>query len=183
MSVTMKDWDHHVDHAELIARSAGFQRLRELIVDLARPQPQDVVVDIGAGTGLLSLDLAPLVQEVWAIDIAPAMVEYLQALSEIHRILRPGGRLVFGDMMFGLDVSDTRDRAVINDKVRAMLRRGPAGILRLAKNGARIATGTWERPARATWWTSALAEAGFVDVDVRVLDHEGGIASARRPTR
>ena len=67
------------------------------------------------------------------------------------------------------------------DKVRAMARKGPAGILRLAKNGARIITGRWERPARADWWRRELADAGFVDVRVDVLGHEGGIAIARTP--
>jgi hypothetical protein len=64
-----------------------------------------------------------------------------------------------------------------------MLRKGPAGVLRLAKNGLRLACGRWERPARADWWRRALSEAGFVDVDVTLLTHEGGIAQARRPLR
>ena len=40
--------------------------------------------------------------------------------------LRPGGRLVIGDMMFGRG-ADAQDRAIIASKARSLLRRGPGG--------------------------------------------------------
>lgn len=103
------------------------------------------------------------------------------ALNEIFRVLRPGGRLVFGDMMFRVSVADRRDRKVVAAKVRAMVRRGPAGVVRLAKNGLRFAGGRWEKPARAEWWDDALRRSGFDDVGIAVMHHEGGIAFARKP--
>lgn len=228
MSNTRKDWDEHVVQAEELARTPGFQHLRDRILQLADPGPQDVVADIGAGTGLLTLAIAPQVARVWAVDIAPSMLEYLttkaasaeldnveattataaslplvdgavtllvsnycyhhlsdadkvKAVSEAFRVLAPGGRLVIGDMMFRVDVGDERNRAVIAAKVRTMLARGPAGLWRLVKNAARILTRRWEQPADSGWWRRTLREAGFEHVEVALLEHEGGIISARRP--
>jgi ubiquinone/menaquinone biosynthesis C-methylase UbiE len=104
-----------------------------------------------------------------------------QALAEIARVLRPGGRLVFADMMFNLDLIDRRNRAVIALLLKRVLRHGPAGIARLAKNATRIATGRWEHPATVEWWRQELHLAGFTAVSVQALEHEGGIACACAP--
>jgi ubiquinone/menaquinone biosynthesis C-methylase UbiE len=106
-----------------------------------------------------------------------------RAVSEIARVLRPGGRLVFADMMFRISIANRRDRAVISLLVKKIIRRGPAGLARLLKNATRIAVGHWEHPAGVEWWREELLRAGFVEVIVQALEHEGGIAFARKPGR
>jgi SAM-dependent methyltransferase len=103
------------------------------------------------------------------------------AVGELHRVIKPGGRLVFADMMFAIRPFTQRDRGVISGKVGAMMRRGPAGLWRLAKIGFRVVTFTGEHPAPTEWWHGALENAGFIDVIVDPLTHEGGIAIARKP--
>ena len=223
-----RNWDARVGDAELIARSPGFRDLRDRIIELAEPQARHTVVDVGAGTGLLSLAIAERAARVWAIDSSPAMGEYLRvkassadlhnvetvlasavslplvdevadlvvsnyclhelrraekyrALAEARRVLKPGGRIVIGDMMFSLNPIQSRDRRVVTVKLRKIARRGLPGVWRLLKNATRLATGRWEYPANAAWWHEALTRSGFHHVRIEMLAHEGGIAVAETP--
>lgn len=220
-------WDERVETWEEVATSDAFLALRDRVVELAAPRPDDVVVDLGAGTGLLALALAPRVENVVAVDLSEPMLERLDAraaadgvrnlhtlaadlrrlpladesatlvvsnyafhhlddagkelaLSEARRILRPGGRLVVCDMMFSLSL-EARDRRVVLEKVVAMLRRGPAGVVRILRNAGRVVAGRWEQPARPETWEEMLLARGFEDVRVELLEHEAAIAVARRP--
>jgi ubiquinone/menaquinone biosynthesis C-methylase UbiE len=224
-----RDWDSRVADAELIARSRGFRQLRDRILEIADPGPQDTVVDVGSGTGLLALAFAERAARVWAVDSSPAMTRYVgakassagldniepvlasavclplvdrvadlvvsnyclhelrnadkdRALAEAARVLKPGGRLVIGDMMFSLNPMHPRDRRIVTSKLRQLASRGVPGVWRLLKNGARLLSGRWEYPANAIWWQEALKRTGFDRVSIEMLPHEGGIAVARAPS-
>src|ERR1700716_3756097 len=89
MAASSKDWDARVSEAELIARGPGFRHLRDRIVEIARPLSGEMVVDVGCGTGLLTLAIAHRVGRVWAVDSSPAMVDYLRtqaSSAELHNV-------------------------------------------------------------------------------------------------
>lgn len=220
-------WDERVEAWEEVAGGEAFLAIRDRVVELAEPREEDRVVDLGAGTGLLALALAPRVRELVAVDISERMLERLDegasaagvenvvtlvadlrrlpledeaatlvvsnyafhhlddagkelALAEARRILRPGGRLVICDMMFTLSF-EPRDRRLVAAKVVALLRLGPAGVVRILRNSARVVAGRWEQPARPETWEEMLLARGFEEVRIELLEHEAAVAVARRP--
>jgi len=218
-------WDrraHSWDYA-----AVGLGAVVETVMSEAAVERGMVVVDLGAGTGSLSLPLAALGASVTAVDISPKMMAVLEAKAKesgiagiaavvakveeldlpeasvdvvvsnyaLHHLrdpdkekvvvnaarwLRPGGRLVVGDMMFGRG-STTRDREVIASKARIMLRRGPAGWWRLAKNVARFTLRLQERPVPIDRWSSYFAKAGFAAVTATAVVDEAAVVAGTKP--
>ena len=100
--------------------------------------------------------------------------------AEAARWLRPGGRIVVADMMFGRGATP-RDREILREKAAAFAARGPAGWWRLAKNLARYGLGVGcEHPAAPQFWQLALRDAGFTDVRFEQVVAEAGIVSGTR---
>jgi ubiquinone/menaquinone biosynthesis C-methylase UbiE len=100
--------------------------------------------------------------------------------AEAARWLRPGGRIVIADMMFGRGASK-RDRQILRDKVTAFASRGPAGWWRIAKNLSRYGLGVGhEHPAGPQFWQAALRDAGFTGVRFEPVVAEAGIVSGTR---
>ena|ERR1022692_126365 len=212
-------WDQH--------GSAGLVKVTAAVLDAADARPDAQVVDLGCGTGQISLPLAMRGAQVLAVDVSSAMVRRLQseaqrlgvtrlegvavpieelALPEqsvdlivssyaLHHLrdvdkarlisaafcwLRPGGRLVVADMMFGRGGS-SRDRAIIRSKVAALARRGPGGWWRIVKNAGRYLLRVQERPVSMDTWTAMLTRSGFTGVAAAAIVAEAGLVVGQRP--
>jgi ubiquinone/menaquinone biosynthesis C-methylase UbiE len=67
----VNSWDHHTP--------SGLEKVTAAVLAAASPRPGDQVVDLGCGTGQLSLPLAERGARVLAIDVSAAMVRRLEA--------------------------------------------------------------------------------------------------------
>jgi len=95
--------------------------------------------------------------------------------------LRPGGRLVIADMMFGRGASQ-RDRDILVQKVTALAAKGPGGWWRITKNLTRYGLGVGqEHPASPEFWQSALREAELAEVVFQPVVAEAGVVRGARP--
>ena len=214
-----RSWDHH--------GVTGLAKVIEAVLEHAPVEPGATAVDLGCGTGALSLPLAERGAAVTAVDLSRAMVELLEEKANragiggvtgvvapvehlrlppgsvdlvvtnyaLHHLrdgdkqavvrsaaswLRPGGRLVIGDMMFGRGAT-ARDRAIIGSKVMVMVRRGPGGWWRLAKNVARYTFRLQERPVSMDTWTAYLRDAGLGDVQAVPVVAEAAVVVGTKP--
>ncbi len=224
-----RQWDKRVEqwHSH-VTSAAAFEKVLAGLLDMATPQPSDVCVDLGAGTGFVTTALAPKVSSVLAVDIsaamarslaehaaeaslanvstevanlcgfdlAPASTDLIVSSYALHHLvdadkralvarslpwLRPGGRLVIADMMFGRGGSQ-RDRQILHQKVVALAAKGPGGWWRIAKNLARYGLGVGqEHPATPEFWQAALRDVGFTDVVFEPVVAEAGIVRGVRP--
>jgi SAM-dependent methyltransferase len=217
-----KSWEDQV------SSSPAFSKVQTAVLDAASPRSTDQAVDLGAGTGFLTLPLATHVTGVLAIDIAEPMLATLEQeaakrhlanietivadlatvdlpaggtdlvvssyalhhLTDAHKSalvrrarawLRPGGRIVIADMMFGRG-STPHDRTIILDKIVRLARKGPGGWWRIAKNAVRfgLRRGT-ELPVPPDFWIAALRDAGFVDESYHPIVAEAGLVFGRVP--
>ena len=159
-------WDQH--------SSAGLTEVTAAALGAANAGPQTRAVDLGCGTGQISLPLALAGAHVLAVDVSSGMIRRLQSearqrqattlealalpieelvlppesvdlvissyalhhlrnadkarlVSAAYGWLRPGGRLIVADMMFGRGTSQ-RDRVIIRSKVAALARKGPGAL-------------------------------------------------------
>jgi len=76
------DWNTRVVEWQDVAASPAFQRLADHVLAAANPTAEDRAIDLGAGTGLLTLRLASTAGDVVAVDAAPSMVAHLRAVCQ-----------------------------------------------------------------------------------------------------
>jgi len=162
-----------------------------LAVDIS-PAMAQACADAAAREGL---DVQTIVTDLAHLDLPVASADVIVSsyalhhlsdrdkrllLERAHRWLAPGGRLVLADMMIGRGAT-LADRRIILAKIRSMLRKGPAGLWRIAKNAVRFALRTGsEQPITLAAWTKLLTGAGFTHVAGSHIIAEAGIVSARR---
>lgn len=224
-------WDRRVEGwSDTVESSPVFAVLRSRLLELAQPQPADRCLDLGAGSGFLTIPLAQQTANVHAVDLSAGMLASLRAQADqtgdvtittqigdmagvafapasydlvvsayaMHYLLdpqklillrraydwlAPGGRLLVSDMMLGRSL-DQHHRRVFADKAGAMLRHGPAGWWRLAKNIGRIALKRGRlHPCTPAWWSNALTEAGFTHVTYEHVSSEAGIVRGQVRSR
>jgi len=144
-------------------------------VDVSRAMI-DLLEQHAADAGIANVDGRAVAIE--HLDLEPGSVDVVVSNYALHHLrdpdkaaavrqaagwLRPGGRLVVGDMMFGRG-TDARDRAIISSKLALMVRKGPAGWWRIAKNAGRFLLRFQERPVSMQAWVEMFTAAGLVDV-------------------
>jgi ubiquinone/menaquinone biosynthesis C-methylase UbiE len=204
-------WDRRADSWDR-AGSAGLAEVVSAVLRECQVVPGAVAIDLGAGSGQVTLPLAKLSSRVLAVDVsrellnrlqvkaarqsienievlaqpietlevAPGSIDLIvsnyalhhlrdadkaQLVERTYRWLRPGGRVVIGDMMFGRTAT-AENRQIVAAKAAAFLRRGPSGWLRLVKNLARFALRISEKPLPPAAWEALARQAGFTAVSV-----------------
>ncbi len=176
-------------------------------IELLNPAPDAVVLDVACGPGTCTLQLAPRVARVDAVDFATEMVARLQkrltteGVDNVHARVMDGQALGFDDgqfdaafCMFGL-------------MFFADPRRGLSELVRVLAPGGRAVVATWAHPERSPMMQqivgaltaalpglsppppavpldtaahvgAALTAAGLVDVEVRAIRHGRDVRSA-----
>lgn len=139
-------WERYED--ELAAFTAP---VREALIDELDLGPDDVVLELAAGTGGLGRAIAPAVREVRSTDLAPGMVAAATARAEEAGL---------GNVR--CEVADAQDLHLDDASVDAvvcqmglMLMPDPASALvgsqRVLRPGGRIAVATWGPPQQNLW--------------------------------
>ena len=175
----------------------------QLTFPLAHLYPQVLAVDIDPGAidllrtraGQAQLtNVAGLIHPLETLELPPASVDLIVSNYAMHHLrdadkrqllertftwLRPGGRLVIGDMMFGRGATSD-DREIIRQKITTLVARGPAGWWRIVKNAVRFLLRFQEKPLRPTVWQSMIVAAGFENVRTFHVAAEAHVVSATK---
>ena len=97
---------------EMISKFGEYYfRVIRKMVEFIKPKSQDVVLDIGAGTGAVSFALAPYVKRVIAVDISESMLEEAKRKAQDSNI--ENIEFVVGDFL-NLNVDEKVDAIVSN---------------------------------------------------------------------
>ena len=90
------DWDSRVEAWEMVAATDVFLSFRDRIIEAADACTADRVLDLGAGAGLVALEIAPHVARVVAFDISRGMLDRLEERAAERSVTNV--EVVEGDM-------------------------------------------------------------------------------------
>jgi ubiquinone/menaquinone biosynthesis C-methylase UbiE len=159
---------------------------RLLAIDIAPP----MIEALSQAADALGISVETCIADLRHFDREPASVDLIVSNYALHHLshrdkqalllrahlwLRPGGRLVVADMMFGRGRT-LEDRQLLRQKLNVLARKGPGGLWRIVKAAYRYGLGMGtERPASPQFWCRAMTEAGFSDVSYQHIIAEGGL--------
>lgn len=143
-------WASHYDLVVNVLLLGRARRFREMTVDLAHVRPGEAVLDVGCGTGELTLAAkrrAGSQGAVHGIDPALEMIEVARAKTHRQGVdvdFRPGvvEKLPFADASFDVVLSSLMVHHLPDDLKRA----GLAEIRRVLKPGGRLLVVDMKRP-------------------------------------
>ncbi len=218
-------WRHRAERWDQEG-STQLSKVVDAVLAECRKADRAVAVDLGCGSGQVTLPLSPTCSHILAVDIDEEAIAILATRAEdegvaniqaiahpvetlqldpesvdlvvsnyaLHHLrdadkreviarsfgwLRPGGRLVVGDMMFGRG-ADPGDRQIIWKKIRDLARRGPGGWWRIVKNSYRFIFRFQEKPLIPAAWESIVRDVGFVNVRAERVIAEACVVSATK---
>ena len=102
-----------IDDAEFIRGKVPMtkQEIRVLTIAKARLKPKDIVVDVGAGTGSLSIEAAKLCRKVYALERNADAVELIN--RNVEKFAVDNVEIIQSEAPRGLDLIDRIDAALI----------------------------------------------------------------------
>jgi demethylmenaquinone methyltransferase/2-methoxy-6-polyprenyl-1,4-benzoquinol methylase/phosphoethanolamine N-methyltransferase len=175
-------WASHYDLVVNVLLLGRARRFREMTVDLAHVRPGEAVLDVGCGTGELTLAAKRRVGSqgaVHGIDAAPEMIAFARGKAHRQGVdvdFRPGvvEKLPFPDASFDVVLSSLMVHHLPDD----LKREGLAEIRRVLKPGGRLLVVDMKRPtgfvSRALTGLMLHRKMGFGVQDLPALMRDAG---------
>lgn len=176
--------------------SAEYRACVDLVVQLAAPESDDVVLDLGAGTGAISLALAGDAKEVIGRDISEGMLEQARAKAEergIENVTFGEGRFREPNVNGPVDIvvsnfamhhlSDEEKREAIQVIAALEPRRfvlGDVMFFGLPDPDEPFYSPEVDDPATVGLLVEALTDAGFAVTAAKSVHEQVGVIAAER---
>jgi SAM-dependent methyltransferase len=178
-------------------RGPEYRATLSLVVDHADPRPEDVVLDLGSGTGAVALALAPDAARVVGRDISEGMLEQARekaAQRDVENVTFDAGRLREPNVDGSVDVvtsnfamhhlSDDEKREAVDVIAGLEPRRFVLGDVMLfgeADPSEPFYSPEVDDPATVGVLVDALTDAGFAVTAVEFVHEQVGVVVAEDP--